>query len=118
MIALNGVAKSFGARRVLDSIDLSLGAGETVGRIYLDDLHDPAHAAEAFELLADDYPSSVLRDDALYDLARARREQHDLPAACRALARLIKQFPDGNRVRVAQALQQELACAGAPAVQP
>jgi tetratricopeptide (TPR) repeat protein len=89
-----------------------------VGRIYLDDLHDPAHAAEAFELLADDYPSSVLRDDALYDLARARREQHDLPAACRALARLVKQFPDGNRVRAAQTLQQELACAGAPAVQP
>ncbi|MGZ3442235.1 MAG: tetratricopeptide repeat protein [Polyangia bacterium] len=85
-----------------------------VGRIYLDDLHDPAHAAEAFELLADDYPESVLRDDALYDLARAKKEQHDLPAACRALARLIKQFPDGNRVRAARALQQELACAVQP----
>jgi tetratricopeptide (TPR) repeat protein len=81
-----------------------------VGRIYLDDLHDPARAAEAFELLADDYPESVLRDDALYDLARARREQHDQPAACRALARLLKQFPDGNRVRAAKSLQQELAC--------
>src|SRR6202012_2633848 len=56
-----------------------------VGRIYLDDLHDPARAAEAFELLADDYPASTLRDDALYDLARARREAHDVPAACRAL---------------------------------
>jgi tetratricopeptide (TPR) repeat protein len=81
-----------------------------VGRIYLDDLHDPAHAAEAFELLADDYPASTLRDDALYDLARARREQHDVPAACRALARLIKQFPDGNRVRAAHALEVELGC--------
>ncbi len=81
-----------------------------VGRIYLEDLHDPARAAEAFELLADDYPESTLRDDALYDLARARREQHDLPAACRALSRLCKQFPDGNRVRAARALMQELAC--------
>ena len=81
-----------------------------VGRIYLDDLHDPARAAEAFELLADDYPESTLRDDALYDLARAKREQHDTAAACRALARLVKQFPDGNRVRAARALQQELAC--------
>jgi tetratricopeptide (TPR) repeat protein len=80
------------------------------GRIYLDDLHDPARAAEAFELLADDYPASVLRDDALYDLARARREQHDVPAACRALARLAKQFPDGNRVRAARTLAQELGC--------
>ena len=81
-----------------------------VGRIYLDDLRDPAHAAEAFELLADDYPGSVLRDDALYDLARARREQHDVAAACRALARLVTQFPDGNRVRAARALQKELGC--------
>jgi tetratricopeptide (TPR) repeat protein len=81
-----------------------------VGRIYLEDLHDPAHAAEAFELLADDYPESTLRDDALYDLARARREAHDVPAACRALARLVKQFPDGNRVRQARSLQQELGC--------
>ena len=81
-----------------------------VGRIYLDDLHDPARAAEAFELLADDYPESTLRDDALYDLARAKREQRDTPAACRALARLVKQFPDGNRVRAARSLMQELAC--------
>ena len=85
-----------------------------VGRIYLDDLHDPARAAEAFERLADDYPASTLRDDALYDLARARREQHDVPAACRALDRLCKQFPDGNRVRAARQLLQELAC---PSVQ-
>jgi tetratricopeptide (TPR) repeat protein len=81
-----------------------------VGRIYLDDLHDPARAAEAFELLADDYPESVLRDDALYDLARARVEQHDVPAACRALARLVRQFPDGNRLRPARALQADLKC--------
>jgi tetratricopeptide (TPR) repeat protein len=81
-----------------------------VGRIYLDDLHDPARAAEAFALLADDYPESVLRDDALYDLARARTLEHDKPGACKALARLCKQFPDGNRVRAARALMQELAC--------
>jgi tetratricopeptide (TPR) repeat protein len=81
-----------------------------VGRIYLDDLHDPARAAEALQLLADDYPESVLRDDALYDLARARVEQHDVPTACRSLARLLQQFPDGNRVRAARALQAELHC--------
>jgi len=52
----------------------------------------------------------VLRDDALYELARAKKEQHDVPAACRALARLCKQFPDGNRVRVARSMMQELAC--------
>ncbi|MDB4970057.1 MAG: putative secreted protein [Myxococcales bacterium] len=81
-----------------------------IGRIYLDDLHDPARAAEAFQLLVDDYPESVLRDDGLFELARARKEQRNLPAACKALARLCKQFPDGNRVRAARALMQELAC--------
>lgn len=86
-----------------------------VGQIYLDDLHDPARAAEAFEQLADDYPESVLRDDALYDLSRAREAQKDTPAACRALARLVRQFPDGNRVRQARARQQELGCAAGEA---
>lgn len=81
-----------------------------IGRIYLDDLHDSKHAAEAFEKLADDYPDSTLRDDALYDLARARRVEHDDAAACRALGRLVKQFPDGNRVRAAQALMREVPC--------
>ncbi|HEY2744337.1 MAG TPA: tetratricopeptide repeat protein [Polyangia bacterium] len=81
-----------------------------VGRIYLDDLHDTARAAEAFELLADDYPASTLRDDALYELARAKQQARDVPAACRALTRLCKQFPDGNRVRAAHSLQQELGC--------
>jgi phospholipid/cholesterol/gamma-HCH transport system ATP-binding protein len=33
MIAMSGVAKAFGARRVLGSIDLSLAAGETFGLI-------------------------------------------------------------------------------------
>lgn len=81
-----------------------------VGQIYLDDLHDAARAAQAFELLADDYPESVLRDDALYDLARARVAQKDTPAACKALTRLVTRFPDGNRVRQARAYEQELAC--------
>jgi tetratricopeptide (TPR) repeat protein len=81
-----------------------------IGRIYLDDLHDAAHAADAFETLADDFPESTLRDDALYDLARAKRAANDVPAACRALGRLVKQFPDGNRVRAARSLQAELGC--------
>lgn len=81
-----------------------------LGQIYLDDLHDAAHAAEAFTTLADDYPESVLRDDALLELARARVAQHDTAGACRALGRLLRQFPDGNRVRAARARQTELGC--------
>jgi TolA-binding protein len=80
------------------------------GRIWLDDLHDPVRAAKAFERLADEFPDSVLRDDALFDLARARQQQHDTAAACLALGRLLQQFPDGNRVRPARALRVELNC--------
>ncbi len=81
-----------------------------MGRIYLDDVHDPERASAAFALLADDYPESVLRDDALFELARARLAAHDHDGACRALARLLRQFPDGNMARTARARAQELAC--------
>src|SRR5262249_53529644 len=47
-----------------------------VGRIWLDDLHQPEPAANAFQNLADDFKDSTLRDDALYELARARLARH------------------------------------------
>jgi hypothetical protein len=87
-----------------------------VGRIWLEDLRDPERAADAFTTLADDYPESTLRDDALYELARARLARHTPPsesdraAACAALERLARQFPDGNRVSAGRALASELAC--------
>jgi TolA-binding protein len=87
-----------------------------VGQIQLDDLHDPAQAIRAFALLADDYPDSTLRDDALFELARAHLAAHTPPgdadrdAACRALARLLARFPDGNRARAARDRRAELAC--------
>ncbi len=81
-----------------------------VGQIWLDDLHDPARAAEAFQKLADDYPDSTLRDDGLFELARARLALNDRAGACAALARLLREFPDGNRARAARDKQRELAC--------
>jgi len=80
------------------------------GQILLDDLHDAARAIEAFALLADDFPESTLKDDALVELARAQVAHRDPAAACKALARLLATYPDSNRRRQAQALAQELAC--------
>ena len=40
-----------------------------LGQILRDDLHDNAGAIAAFRKLPKDYPTSVLRDDALYELA-------------------------------------------------
>ncbi|HZS41613.1 MAG TPA: tetratricopeptide repeat protein [Polyangia bacterium] len=81
-----------------------------MGHIYLDDLHDPAHACEAFQTLADDFKESILRDDALVELARAQLALDDKRAACKSLARLIRQYPNSNKLRQARALSAELAC--------
>jgi Tetratricopeptide repeat len=87
-----------------------------VGRIWLDDLHRPAEAALAFQNLEDDFKDSVLRDDALFELARARLQQHAPPSekdkaqACEALARLCREYPDGNMVRRAHAEASTIGC--------
>jgi tetratricopeptide (TPR) repeat protein len=80
------------------------------GQILLDDLHENARAAEAFALLADDYPESVLKDDALVELARADVALGKPADACAALERLFKKYPDSNRLRQGRALYEELAC--------
>lgn len=86
------------------------------GRIQLDDLHDVPAALASFHRLVENYPDSNLRDDALLEIARAHLAAHTPPtdadraAACAALARLVKQFPDGNRVRAARAQQAALGC--------
>jgi tetratricopeptide (TPR) repeat protein len=81
-----------------------------VGRIWLDDLHQPKPAALAFQNLADDFKDSVLRDDALYDLARAHTALDDKRAACAALQRLFKEYPNGNMVRRGRELASTIGC--------
>jgi len=80
------------------------------GQILLDDLHENVRAAEAFALLADDYPESVLKDDALVELARADVALGKHDDACAQLARLFKKYPDSNRLRQGHALAEELKC--------
>jgi hypothetical protein len=87
-----------------------------VGRIWLDDLHQPEPAAMAFANLADDFKDSVLRDDALYELARAKLARHapssdaDKSDACAALRRLFREYPNGNMVRRARELATTIGC--------
>jgi tetratricopeptide (TPR) repeat protein len=69
-----------------------------LGKILRDDLGDPAAAAAAFRRLPDDYPASILRDDALYELAVTLEQMHDHAAACAALARLARQFADSKYI--------------------
>jgi tetratricopeptide (TPR) repeat protein len=64
-----------------------------IGRIYRDDLKDPAHALHAFADLRDNFATSVLRDDAQLEIARTYVGLDDRPRACEALGRLRRDFP-------------------------
>jgi len=67
-----------------------------LGKLLRDDLHDLPAAAAAFRQLPKDYPASILRDDALYELAVTLEQLHDHPGACAALARLARDFADSK----------------------
>src|SRR5204863_776132 len=69
-----------------------------LGKILRDDLHDLPAAAAAFRQLPADYPASILKDDALYELAVTLAKSGDRPAACRALAQLAKQAPESQYI--------------------
>jgi tetratricopeptide (TPR) repeat protein len=104
-------------RALLATREVALGAGSyfsiwlddgqlELGKILRDDLHDLAGAAAAFRRLPEDYPASILRDDALYELAVTLEQQRDHAAACAALARLAREFADSKYL----ARGRELGC--------
>jgi TolA-binding protein len=104
-------------RALLATREVAIGAGSyfsiwlddaqlELGKILRDDLGDLRGAAAAFRRLPDDYPASILRDDALYELAVTLERMRDRPGACAALARLAKQFADSKYI----ARGRELGC--------
>lgn len=104
-------------RALLATREVALGAGSyfsiwlddaqlELGKVLRDDLRDLPGAAAAFRRLPEDYPASILRDDALYELAVTLERMRDHPAACAALARLARQFADSKYI----ARGKELGC--------
>jgi len=69
-----------------------------LGQILRDDRHDPKGAIAAFRRLPKDYPDSILRDDALYELAMTLEQTGDHAGACAAAADLVKLEPDSKYV--------------------
>jgi TolA-binding protein len=67
-----------------------------LGKILRDDLRDLPGAVAAFRRLPDDYPASILRDDALYELAVTLEQLRDHAGACAAIARLAREFADSK----------------------
>lgn len=70
-----------------------------LGRVLRDDLGDYKAAIAAFEKLPGDYPASILKDDALYELAVTQEKAGDHARACASLAKLSKQAPDSKYTR-------------------
>jgi TolA-binding protein len=94
-------------RALLATREVSFGAGSyfsiwlddaqlLVGQVLRDDLHDLPSAAAAFRKLPKDYPASILKDDALYELAVTLAASGDNAGACAAMADLKKAEPDSK----------------------
>ncbi len=81
-----------------------------LGRILRDDLADPTGAIAAFQQLPRDYPVSVLRDDALYELAVTYAKVGNAAGVCRAVADLIALEADSKYRARADALAAEQHC--------
>jgi tetratricopeptide (TPR) repeat protein len=96
-------------RALLATREVAVGAGSyfsiwlddaqlELGKVLRDDLADFAGAAAAFRKLPKHYPASILKDDALYELAITLDKAGDRPAACRTLVELAKQSPDSKYI--------------------
>lgn len=108
-------------RALLATREVAIGAGSyfsiwlddaqlELGKILRDDLQDSAGAIAAFRKLPKDYPASILKDDALYQLATTLAKAGNGKDACRAIADLRKQSPDSKYVEEMSALGAELKC--------
>ncbi len=84
-----------------------------VARILLERLGDARGAVRELERLRDEFPHSLLRDDAQWWIAEIHLKAGDRAAACLALARLIRDFPDGNQTHKAREALPSLGCAAA-----
>ena len=102
-------------RALLATREVSIGAGSyfsiwlddaqlELGKILRDDLHDLPGAVAAFRKLPVDYPASILRDDALYELAVTLAQMNDHAGTCKAVADLAKLEPDSKYMTRAKAL--------------
>jgi TolA-binding protein len=70
-------------------------AAYRIAELYRDGLHDPIAARRAFHRVFVDYPTSTLRDDALWQEALlARRTSNE--DACAPLALLVRELPDSR----------------------
>jgi tetratricopeptide (TPR) repeat protein len=108
-------------RALLATREVALGAGSyfsvwlddaqlELGKVLRDHIGDLAGAAAAFRKLPKNYPASILKDDALYELAVTLANAGDTPGTCRAIADLHRIEPDSKYIDDASALAAEHKC--------
>ena len=68
-------------------------AQQNLGLLYRDKLNQPEHAIKAFTALIQNYPHSVLQDNALWEIANTWDALGDSKQACLTLTELKKQWP-------------------------
>ena len=96
-------------RALLKTREVAFGAGSyfsiwlddaqlELGKVLRDDLQDYPGAAAAFRRLRKHYPASILKDDALYELAVTLERTKDHDGACRTLVELAKLSPESKYV--------------------
>jgi TolA-binding protein len=108
-------------RALLATREVALGPGSyfsiwlddaqlELGKVLRDDLNDVPGAIAAFTTLPKHYPASILRDDALFELATTLAKTGQTKDACRAVADLRRQSPDSKYLESTGALSAELKC--------
>ncbi len=105
-------------RGLLATREVAFGAGSyfsiwlddaqlELGKVLRDDLGDFKGAIAAFERLPKDYPASILKDDALWELAVTHaKARTDAGKACEIVRKLARQSPDSKYL----ARKGELGC--------
>ncbi|MGE0404375.1 MAG: tetratricopeptide repeat protein [Kofleriaceae bacterium] len=104
-------------RGLLATREVAFGAGSyfsiwlddaqlELGKVLRDDLGDFKGASAAFERLPKDYPASILKDDALWELAVTHAKARDVGKACETVRKLATQSPDSKYL----ARKGELGC--------
>jgi tetratricopeptide (TPR) repeat protein len=79
-----------------------------LGELHRDAFGDPTRARREFRRVFDEHPTSLLRDDALFQEALVARAQGDRAGTCAALELLEHELPESRFTRCAAELCPEL----------
>ena len=78
-------------------------AGLRIARIYRDELDSPDEAETAFRAMVSEFPTSLLRDDALYELGAMWLDRGQPDRGCPVLREVLDGFEVGHARRLAAA---------------